>query len=162
MLTDPRQRRERDAAIRTTFAEPVSRHNEIVAESELNVDYSASPIVFGGGGSTLAAGQRVSNTIPVRSAGHTLVLLGGASTDSEFTSLHDTLRKVVDGSRVFETVVSFDTNHALDGSGSTTLLVVRPDGYVGMRSERDHLAALERYQRLVTARSSAIVHNLRR
>lgn len=154
MVVDAAERRDRDAAIRATFAESVPRHNEIVAETELNVDYTASPIVFGGAGSALAAGQRVPNTIPVRSAGHTLVLCGDASTeDSEFASLLDALRKFTDGSRVFEAAVSLGTNRVLGDRRGTTLLVVRPDGYVGMRSDRDHLIALERYLRLVTARS---------
>jgi 2-polyprenyl-6-methoxyphenol hydroxylase-like FAD-dependent oxidoreductase len=156
MLTGRAERRDRDAAIRATFAEPASRHNEIVAETELNVDYSASPIVFGDAGSPPTAGQRVPNTIPVRSAGHTLALVAGATESSEFTSLLDDLRKVVDRSRVFEAVVPLGTSHALGGRGNTTLLVIRPDGYVGMCCERDHLEALERYHRLVTARSSAI------
>jgi hypothetical protein len=33
----------------------------------------------------------------------------------------------------------------------TTLLAVRPDGYVGLRSDGDHLNALERYRALVCA-----------
>jgi 2-polyprenyl-6-methoxyphenol hydroxylase-like FAD-dependent oxidoreductase len=155
-ITDPAQRRNRDAAIRAAFAEPAPRHNEIVAETELNIDYSSSPIVFGDVGSALAAGERVPNTIPVRSAGHTLVLLGNATTE-EFASLLDGLRKVVDGSRVFDTVVSLHTNDVPENHASTTLLAVRPDEYIGMRCEHDHLAALERYSSLLTARSSAIV-----
>jgi 2-polyprenyl-6-methoxyphenol hydroxylase-like FAD-dependent oxidoreductase len=150
MLTDPAARRERDAAIRAAFAEPAPRHSEIVAEAELNVDYSASPIV-------LAAGQRVPNTIAVRSAGHTLVLAGDATIeDAEFATLLHALRKVVDGSRVFDAIVSLGSSDALDVRGATTLLAVRPDGYIGMRSDRDHLADLERYNALVTARSNAV------
>jgi 2-polyprenyl-6-methoxyphenol hydroxylase-like FAD-dependent oxidoreductase len=156
MLTDAEERRNRDAAIRTTFAESTSRHNEIVAETELNVDYSASPIVFGGNGSGLAAGQRVPNTVPVRSGGHTLMLVGDARTkDSEFARQLGALRKAVDGSRLFQAVVPLGTSDLLDGRGGITLLAVRPDGYVGMRCERDHLAALERYHRLLTARLSS-------
>jgi hypothetical protein len=155
VLTDPAERRDRDAAIRATFAEPAPRHTEIVAEAELNVDYSASPIVFADAGGALAAGQRVPNTIPVRSGAHTVVLVKDATIDdAEVESLVDALRKMVRGSRVFEAVVSLSVNDMLDVLGSTALLVVRPDGYVGMRSERDHLAALERYLRLVTARSN--------
>lgn len=156
-LTDPAERRDRDAAIRATFAESVSRHNEVVAETELNVDYSASPIVFGGTSNALAAGQRVPSTIPVRSAGHTLVLVRDAKTeDSEFAGLLDATRSAVDGSRVFDAFVSLGADHLLGGRGNTTLLAVRPDGYVGMRSERDHLTSLERYHGLVTARASEI------
>jgi hypothetical protein len=152
LLTDPAQMRERDAAIRATFAEPGPRHNEIVGECELNVSYSASPIVFGGGGTALAAGQRVPNTIRVRSAGHTLVLVAEATTeDAEFEDLLDALRKIANGSRVFEAVVRVDTAQVSEPRGSTTLLAVRPDGYIGMRSERNHLAALERYRSLFDA-----------
>jgi hypothetical protein len=28
---------------------------------------------------------------------------------------------------------------------------VRPDGYIGLRSDHDHLSALERYRRLIHA-----------
>jgi hypothetical protein len=37
--------------------------------------------------------------------------------------------------------------------GTTTLLAVRPDGYVGLRADRDHASALQRYLRDVTGRS---------
>jgi hypothetical protein len=37
------------------------------------------------------------------------------------------------------------------GVNGTTLLAVRPDGYVGLRSDRDHLNALERYRTTVCA-----------
>ena len=152
LIADPAERRDRDAAIRTAFTAPASRHNEIVAETELNRDYSASPIVFGDAGTGLAAGQRVPTTIRARSAGHTLVLVEDRTTEgSDFASLLDDLQKFVSGSRVFEAVVSLRANDVLDVRGSTTLLAIRPDGYVGMRSERDHLAALERYHSLVTS-----------
>jgi hypothetical protein len=152
MLTDPGERQNRDAAIRTTFAEPDSRHNEIVAETELNVDYSASPIVFGGAGDVLAAGQRAPGTISVRSTGHTLVLVADAtSNDPSTASLLDALREFADDSRLFDAVVALGKNDVLDSSDGTTLLAVRPDGYVGMRCEQDHLTALERYRGLLTA-----------
>lgn len=35
------------------------------------------------------------------------------------------------------------------GASEATLLVVRPDGHVGLRAERDHIAALDRYERLL-------------
>jgi 2-polyprenyl-6-methoxyphenol hydroxylase-like FAD-dependent oxidoreductase len=150
ILTDPAARLDRDTAIRSAFAEPAPRHNEIVAETELDVEYSASPIVFGNAGRTFAPGQRVPGTIPVRSKGHTIVVAGDAD-------LLDGLQKVKDGSRVFETIVSLSMNDVPDISGGTTAAVVRPDGYVGMRSERDHFAALARYHDLVTARAKTNV-----
>jgi 2-polyprenyl-6-methoxyphenol hydroxylase-like FAD-dependent oxidoreductase len=154
-LTDPVQRRERDAAVRTTFEQPASRHNEIVAETELNVNYSTSPIVFGDTGGALAAGQRVPETIPVRSAGHTLVLIGDVTSD-EFANVLHAMQNVVNGSGLFEAVLSLDVKDVPGVRGSTVLLGVRPDGYIGMRSDRDHLAAVERYHTLVTARAGAI------
>lgn len=158
MISDPVGRRDRDAAIRAMFSEPGSRHNEIVAETELNIDYAASPIVFGDASSALAAGQRAPNAIPVCSAGHTLVLAGDAAADGAASAtLLDALRKAVERSHVFDSVVSVGANQVLDGRGSTALLAVRPDGYIGMRCEQDHLVALERYHRLVMARSSASV-----
>ena len=35
------------------------------------------------------------------------------------------------------------------GVDGIILLAVRPDGYVGLRADHDHLAALERYERLI-------------
>jgi hypothetical protein len=35
------------------------------------------------------------------------------------------------------------------GVQGITLLAVRPDGYVGVQTDRDHLSATERYQTLV-------------
>ena len=155
MIADPAERRERDAVIRAAFAEPTPRHNEIVAETELNVDYSASPIVFGGGNAP-AAGQLMPDTTPVRSAGHTLVVVADANEDYEAASLFGALQKAVNGSPVFDAVISLGADQMPGGRGSTTLLAVRPDGYVGMRCERDHLAALERYGGLLATRSSVI------
>lgn len=160
LLVDLIQRRARDAAIRSAFAEQVPRHNEIVAETELNVDYSGSPIVFGNADTAFAAGQRAPNTMAIRSTGHTLVLIGDATTEnSEFTSLLDAMRGVVAGSQIFETFVGLDGRNVPGVSaGSITLLAVRPDGYIGMRCERGHVSAIERYQTLLTARSSAIAN----
>lgn len=180
-LVDSGQREGRDNAIRATFAEPVARHNEIVAEAELNVDYSTSPVVFGDASNALAAGQRVPNTIPARTpgtkscrlheltqrTGHTLVLLGGpAANGSELADSLAALQAITARSAAFDAVVAFATQRDLPqgvgylepgsaemlGCTGTTLLTVRPDGYIGMRSDRDHLSALERYHTLVTGR----------
>jgi hypothetical protein len=37
------------------------------------------------------------------------------------------------------------------GIGEVTLLVVRPDGHVGLRADRDHLKALAAYQALLVS-----------
>jgi hypothetical protein len=82
--------------------------------------------------------------------------------------LFATLQKHVKVSTLFETAVAlssctdvpdqmgqFDPGDASRlGIEESTLLAVRPDGYVGFRSDRDHLGALERYAALIqTGRS---------
>jgi 2-polyprenyl-6-methoxyphenol hydroxylase-like FAD-dependent oxidoreductase len=179
-LTDPGERHRRDQAIRATLADPASRHHEIVAEAELNVDYARSPIVSGEAGGGLAAGHRVPHTIPVRRpdtrpgrlhelahrAGHTLLLVGGPSAHGQgLADLHAALEERATGSPLFEAAIAVGTRPdlparvgRLDPAGADllgvqgfTLLVVRPDGYVGMRCDRDHLGALERYRALIRA-----------
>jgi hypothetical protein len=65
-MTDPTECDNRDQAIRAMIADPKARQHEIVAETELNVDYSQSPIVSGDVNRHLAPGQRLPDTIPVR------------------------------------------------------------------------------------------------
>jgi hypothetical protein len=102
-------------------------------------------------------------------AGHTLVLLGGTTANrAELADLLGHLQQRVAGSAVFDAAVALGAGPDLpDGIAScdpvaadpvaadlvgvdgVTLLAVRPDGYVGLRADRDHLAALERYERLI-------------
>lgn len=155
LLSGAAERRERDGAIRTAFADPASRHNEIVAEAELNVDYAGSPIVFGGAGSELPAGRRFTGALPIRPTRHTLVLAGNAMSQ-DFVRVFEALRKRVSQSPVFEALDTAAENVVSNAGGGATLLAVRPDGYVGMRSDRDYVNDLERYESLITARSGAI------
>ncbi|HYL26266.1 MAG TPA: FAD-dependent monooxygenase [Candidatus Nitrosotalea sp.] len=166
-LTDPVQRESRDTTMHWTFTDPGARHNEAVAEAELNIDYSTSPIVFGDNNNIINAGQRLPNTIPVRMpgsnsrrlhelthrAGHTLVLLGGAEADaSELAETLGTLQQSTAGSPMVDAVVAVGAHDSAESLGckAITLLAVRPDGYIGMRADRDHLSALRRYRALVT------------
>ncbi|MGB6554567.1 MAG: FAD-dependent monooxygenase [Candidatus Binataceae bacterium] len=179
-LIERKARDRRDGALGAMLAEPSARHHEVVAEAELNVDYSGSLIVCGDANSHLAPGQRLPDTIAVRPsggepcrlheltqrAGHTLVLLGGPTgQSSELAYLFAALQKIASDSPLFEEAVAFGAGNGLSGQighlevgaagelgvQSVTLLAVRPDGYVGMRSDRDHLSALERYRTLVRA-----------
>ena len=75
------------------------------------------------------------------------------------------LRDFVTDSRLFEAVIAFATRDErpdqigrletaaadLLGVDDIVLLVVRPDGYIGLRADRDHVNALERYRALVHA-----------
>lgn len=179
-ITDPTERESRDQAIRAMLADPKSRHHEVVAETELNVDYSRSPIVCGDANSCLAPGERLPDAIQVQRshgqpcrlhelahrAGHTLMLLGGPTAhELALVELHKALQKLTIDSPLFEAAIALSTQSelsdqvgrlepagaALLGVQGTTLLVVRPDGYIGLRSDGDHLGALERYRKLVYA-----------
>ena len=178
MTTDPIKRESRDHAIREMIADPKTRHHEVVAEAELNIDYSGSPIVVGNADGHLSPGHRLPDRIAVRRAdrksgwlhevaqrpGHTLVLLGGAATDvAEFVELHVALRDFAGDSSLFEAAYAFgghpdlpsdigrfeDAASDMPGLEGTTLLAIRPDGYIGLRCDRDHLSALESYRRAV-------------
>jgi 2-polyprenyl-6-methoxyphenol hydroxylase-like FAD-dependent oxidoreductase len=178
MMADPTERRSRNQTMRDTLADAKIRHHEIVAETELNVDYSSSPIVFGDAGSGLAAGHRLPDHVQVQMpeatpsrlhalcqrAGNTLLLIGGPDANmSTLLDLHAALQELVKDSTLFETAVTLsscanlsDSIGRLDpaeashlGIEGSTLLAVRPDGYVGLRSDRDHLIALERYSAFI-------------
>jgi 2-polyprenyl-6-methoxyphenol hydroxylase-like FAD-dependent oxidoreductase len=179
-MTNPTERDSRDQAIRAMLADPKARHHEVVAETELNVDYVRSPIVSGDANSYLGPGKRLPSTIQVqwsdeqpcrlhelaRRAGHTLMLLGGPTAHGPaLVELHTVLQELTTDSPLFEAAIALSTQSEprdqigrlepvgadLLGVQGTTLLVVRPDGYVGLRSDRDHLSELERYRKLLRA-----------
>jgi hypothetical protein len=74
-------------------------------------------------------------------------------------ALYATLQEHVRDSPLFETAVALTAGANIPdfighlepaaaaqlGIEGTTLLAIRPDGYVGLRADRDHLAALDRY-----------------
>jgi 2-polyprenyl-6-methoxyphenol hydroxylase-like FAD-dependent oxidoreductase len=179
-MTDPAECAARDHEIVAMIADPKARQHEIVAETELNIDYSGSPIIAGDASGSLAAGQRLPDLIKARGpdgrpcllhefahrAGHTLILLGGPGANaSALMELQAALREFAADSPLFEAavVLSADCDLAAEigyleasaaemlGVKGSTLLAVRPDGYVGMRADRDHLGALERYLTIVRA-----------
>jgi 2-polyprenyl-6-methoxyphenol hydroxylase-like FAD-dependent oxidoreductase len=177
-ISDPTERDKRDADIRATLADPKLKHHEVTAETELINNYSGSPIVFGDANEQLAAGSRLPDTIAVERfespklhglthrTGHTLMLLAGPGAHrSAFVELQGALRELAKDCQLFEAAVALgidpempaeigklDSKAAeLLGVKGTTLLVVRPDGYIGLRADRDHLRALEMYG--VTVRS---------
>ncbi len=177
-MTDPTECDNRDQAIKARIADPKGRQHDIVAETELNVDYSRSPIVSGDLNSYLAPGQRLPDSISVQRpdgrpsrlhelahrAGHTLMLLAAPTAHGPtFVELHATLQDLATRSPLFEAAIALGPNPNLPaqigqldsvaadvlGVEGTTLLAVRPDGYIGLRSDRDHLSALQRYCNLV-------------
>jgi len=178
-LTDPVERRARDDRLRAEFADPTSRHHEAVAEAELDIDYSGSPIVMGDEHDALAPGQRLPDTIEVhlvsggvcmlheltKREGHTALLIGGLSVHGkELAELESELRARSSGPFIDAIVVLMGRSDdqkphawlapaAADrlGIGEITLLVIRPDGYVGLRADRNHVEALAAYFALLVS-----------
>lgn len=183
MVIDPAARRVRDETLRAVFANPNSRHHEAVAEAELDIDYGGSPIVMGHKHDLLAPGQRLPDTIEVhlaggracmlhelaKRAGHTALLIGGLSVQTEALARVDKLMRAQSrASAIIEEIVAITAGSddqspyariaptAAEelGIGELTLLVVRPDGHIGLRSDRNHVEDLAAYQRLlVTGRT---------
>jgi hypothetical protein len=183
-ITDPAECEKRDQGIRAKLADAKTLHHEVAAETELIADYCESPIVFGDANSKLAAGRRLPDTIPVQRpgmqshnlhrlghrAGHTLLLLAGPSAHvPTLVDLHGALQKLTTDSLLFEAAVALGSDTDLPaqigkfepgatdliGVDGITILAVRPDGYIGLRADRDHLKALERYGALIGAGRSS-------
>jgi hypothetical protein len=161
------------------LADPTSRHQEAVAEAELDVDYRTSPIVMGDINAAVGPGQRLPDMIPVimaggragllheltHRAGHTALLIGGLSARSDdLAQLERSVRAAPAAALAEATIVlaagpdrpdawaRLDANAADRlGIAGVTLLLVRPDGHVGLRADHDHLEALAAYQALVAS-----------
>jgi 2-polyprenyl-6-methoxyphenol hydroxylase-like FAD-dependent oxidoreductase len=178
LLTDPTERARRDQATRAMLNHPEDLHQQVMAETELINDYSHSPIVSGNACGGLAPGYRLPDNVTVNwpdatpcglhrlahRAGHTLILLAGPVADARvLVDLHAALQKVAKDSPLFAETFAIATAAdapakvgRIDGSAADqlgidgiTLLAVRPDGYVGLRSDQDHLRALQHYCTLI-------------
>lgn len=172
-VTGAAERRARDEMLRKVFADPEARHHEAIAEAELDIDYGGSPIVMGDRHEALAPGQRLPDSIEVNlpggecllhemtfRAGHTALLIGGLATtgdrllDTELTLRHRGAAPFVEAtlmvtaqSRGPDQLPRIAPGAAKQlGIDGLTLLLVRPDGYVGLRADRDPLAALAAYE----------------
>jgi 2-polyprenyl-6-methoxyphenol hydroxylase-like FAD-dependent oxidoreductase len=181
MVSDPAKRRTRDETLRAVFADPSSRHHEAIAEAELDVDYEGSPIVMGDKNDALGPGQRLPDTIEIcladrstcmlyelaNRAGHTALLIGGLSAQRETLARLESAIRSRSQACVIEAIVvltsSIDEQNqyariapaAADklGVGEITLLVIRPDGHIGLRADHNQIEALVAYQALFVSAS---------
>lgn len=173
LLKDQNARRVRDAAIREVLSNPVTRHQEAVAEAELDIDYGTSSIVMGERNEALAPGQLWPSNIEIRPAGggslaldpfanrtgHIAIVLAGALAEpDELAELHRIV-EARSGRFIFEASVTLATQTlsipelaSIDpavaerlGVSGLTLFVVRPDGYLGLRADQHHADALAAY-----------------
>jgi 2-polyprenyl-6-methoxyphenol hydroxylase-like FAD-dependent oxidoreductase len=171
------ERSVRDKELREALLAPTPRHQEAVAEAELDIDYGGSPIVLGDESGTLGPGQRLPDTIEVslasgeccwlhelaHRAGHTVFLIGGSSARrDELVHLDSCLRARDDASFVDTAVVLTARPEGQDvyaslaatateqlGIATVTLLVIRPDGHVGLRADHHHVAAMAAYRAML-------------
>lgn len=178
-VTDPTERRSRDETFQAMFADPASRHHESIAEAELDIDYGNSPIVMGDKHDALAPGQRIPDTIIVYlasgktcmmhelcfRANHTALIIGGSSVCCNRLAQLDSSLWIGRAASIIEASVlltarSDDRNQcawitptASDqlGVSEVTLLVVRPDGHVGLRADSNHLEVLAAYEALLVS-----------
>ena len=178
-VTEPAELRTRDKTLRGVFADPASRYHESIAEAELDVDYGNSPIVMGDKHVALAPGERLPDTITVCQASgrslllhefcfrnsHTALIIGGPSTCSDrLTEIDHSVQSriaasIVEASEVLTARSDDRDRHARIepaasdqlGIGEVTLLVIRPDGHVGLRANSNHHDALETYQSLLVS-----------
>ena len=98
-------------------------------------------------------------------AGHTALLIGGFSANGDELARLDSSIRARNGASVIEATIVLTTRSddqnpcarlapaAADqlGIGEVTLLVIRPDGHVGLRADRDHLEALAAYHALLVS-----------
>ncbi|MCJ8142614.1 FAD-dependent monooxygenase [Ancylobacter sp. A5.8] len=172
MLKSPDDRRARDEFIRGIFANRATRHQEAVAEAELNIDYGASPIVMGLRHDALAAGQLWPSDIEIRPAeegavafkagaghwGHIAIVIGGdMAVPDELSGLRDMLdahlgSAILEASMLLATQTQANGFTRIDeavaerlGVRGVALFVVRPDGYLGLRADQHHGEALAAY-----------------
>jgi hypothetical protein len=122
---------------------------------------------FVDGGDGIAAGFSIPDTILVeltQRAGHTLLLLAGPEAmAAELIELDAALREFTADPLLFEAAFALATQSDLPahigllgrieagllGVKAITLLTVRPDGYIGLRCDRNHLDALKRHRSVI-------------
>jgi len=172
-VADGKERRRRDKSVREALSDPASLHHEVIAEAELDIDYCSSPIVHGDKHKMFAPSHRLCSTIEMEHAngkrcklhelthrsGHTAILVGGPSATAEqVAGLAQEIQRQNDLKFIDETVALSTQTDATEsfarleataaellGVQELTLLVIRPDGHIGLRADRDHIATLADY-----------------
>ncbi len=177
-LIDAAARAKRDAGVRGTFADPNTSHHEAAALAELDRSYEGSPIVSGDPSQVAPSGRLLPDTPTVEHPsagsgplyrfahrpGHTVMVLGGPGADpSEVAGLVERLEAAHGASSMVDAVLGFATaagdeevgrigDDVADqlGIDSVTMLAVRPDRYVGLRSDSADAAPVARYLEALT------------
>ena len=170
-LTAVGDRAARDAQIREMFADPEVVRREAAAASELDRAYPRSRVVAGDDGPDVAAGGLLPDTLPVEpvdgdprplhelthNPGHTMLVLGGPDAEpgqvaalvSELSAERTPLVSAVHGLSTRPDAPHVgrmtESTAAQLGVVGVTVLAVRPDRYVGLRSNDASLPAVAAY-----------------
>ncbi|MET0781134.1 MAG: FAD-dependent monooxygenase [Microbacterium sp.] len=161
LITDE-DRADRDTAIRATFANPEGRHREILGETELNISYENSAIVTGSTAG-LGAGQRLPAEVGLAlmtegSTGHVLLVIGRSA--GRMSEVVEAIEQTY--ADAFDSVIALGTDHDASmtdvlradvvdplGVEDVTILAVRPDGYIGHRSDGSDIGRVGEYLDLI-------------
>ena len=175
-------RRQRDIAMRAALADPATKHHEAVAEAELDIDYAGSPIVMGERADALWPGQRLPDWIECATEGkgagrlhhhaarpgHTAFLLGGVATAGALLQEVRRAMEPLPERGVVEAVMTLAVDPEASevdahlspaiaerlGLDGITLLVIRPDGHIGLCTAANHAASLAAYAGLLKSGSA--------
>lgn len=165
------ERRERDQAIRETFADPDRSHGEVLAETELNFSYAGSPVV-GGESKGPGAGDRLPaepvlmgkdgstlHDVVAGGEGHHVLVIGRDPGEvdraiARFAEQSIGLARTT--ARATGLTIGDSPGGQLSAESAERLgidemawLVVRPDLYIGYRLDGDDPEGLDEYFRMV-------------
>jgi 2-polyprenyl-6-methoxyphenol hydroxylase-like FAD-dependent oxidoreductase len=144
------EREARNRSLREAFADPESRRDEVVAEVEVDVEYSGSPIVSGEA-EVLAGGARLPTELQERvGPEHTLMLLTRNGSAADTAEGRGELEAAGDGFFDATLAVELDPEGAARlGVEGPTILAIRPDHYIGLRHDAADIGPVRAYVDLV-------------
>jgi 2-polyprenyl-6-methoxyphenol hydroxylase-like FAD-dependent oxidoreductase len=161
-LKDDAERADRDAALRATFADAQARSQEILGEAELDISYESSPIIIPAvdARAGVDAGHRLPAGIglyPLIGNTHTAIVMGRdsalvAQTSSAIRHAYPSEIDAIIPLALDDPAVDSDVRAAADdvlGAAPMTILVVRPDAYIGLRSDGPDTEPIRRYLDLI-------------
>ena len=166
------ERSDRDQAIRQTFEDPEGRRGEVLAETELNFSYAGSPVVAGGAAEAGEAGagdrlpalpvvpegdvRNLHDVVP-EGPGHRLLVLGRSpeivtramkALDLDTSAFFGVTTGLASGDSVRRGEIPAETADRL-GIADVAFFGIRPDRYIGVRSDGADPAPVRAYVELI-------------
>jgi hypothetical protein len=172
-MTTPEERAERDVTMRQLLADRQSLHQEVVAAAELDRSYVGSALVGGSANDRLGPGALLPDALGVQTGSgeardlhelgdglaHTVFVVGGEGISAaDVLEVTTRIGRGLPPSPLFGEIFGFSAESPDDrigridavvadqlGIDSITILAVRPDRFVGFRSDEADVAALASY-----------------